>query len=357
MDPTASATGSADGIRIGAFLLAAQFPGQSHRQALARTVDAAVAAEAAGLDSVWLAEHHFLPYGVCPSAITLAALLLGRTRRITVGTAVSVLSTTHPVALGEQAALLQLTTGGRFRLGVGRGGPWIDLDVLGTGLRAFERDFPESLDLLLRWLGSARVGAEGARYLFPEVEVVPRSDAAADGPGGPPVSVACTGLGTLRLAAERGLPMLLGMHCGDQEKAEMVAAYAAAARAAGHGAEHIARLGGEHLAVGVVQVADSGAEARSLLTGAMPDWLRDGLGAQRTVDGRAQRPRDPDGYTRLLCDLHPVGTPGRCAERLARTAERTGIRRFALLVEGGGDRAGTLRNVARLGAEVRPLLG
>ena len=353
---TTTATTPADGIRIGAFLLAAQFPGQGHRQVLTRTVDAAVAAEAAGLDGVWLAEHHFVPYGVCPSAITLAALILGLTRRITVGTAVSVLSTSHPVALGEQAALLQLTSGDRFHLGVGRGGPWIDLDVLGTGLRAFEQDFPESLDLLLRWLGSARVGAAGARYAFPEVDVVPRSEGAAGGTGGPPVSVACTSPGTLRLAAERGLPMLLGMHCGDREKAEMVTAYAAAARAAGHGAERIARLGAEHLAVGVVQVADSTAEAVRLLSGSMPGWLRDGLGAHRTVDGRAQRPRDPDGYTRLLCDLHPVGTPGRCAERLARTAERTGIRRFALLVEGGGERAGTLRNVARLGAEVRPLL-
>ncbi len=67
-------------------------------------------AEEAGLDAVWLAEHHFVPYGTCPSAVTLAALLLGRTSRIRVGTAVSELPTVHPVALGEQAALLHVTS-------------------------------------------------------------------------------------------------------------------------------------------------------------------------------------------------------------------------------------------------------
>jgi alkanesulfonate monooxygenase SsuD/methylene tetrahydromethanopterin reductase-like flavin-dependent oxidoreductase (luciferase family) len=93
---------------------------------LESTVAAAIAAEEAGFDDVWVAEHHFTSYGICPSAITLAGYLLGTTRRVAVGTAVSVLSTQHPVALAEQAALLDQVSGGRFRLGVGRGGPWID---------------------------------------------------------------------------------------------------------------------------------------------------------------------------------------------------------------------------------------
>ena len=44
---------------------------------------------------------------------------------------------------------------------MGRGGPWVDLEVFGGGLSAFERGFPESLDLLLRWLREPRVGADG----------------------------------------------------------------------------------------------------------------------------------------------------------------------------------------------------
>ncbi|WP_344460633.1 LLM class flavin-dependent oxidoreductase [Kitasatospora kazusensis] len=373
---------------VGAFLLSAQFPGQSHAEALERTVSSADAAERAGLDSVWLAEHHFVPYGVCPDAATLAALLLGRTRRIGVGTAVSVLSTAHPVSLGEQAALLHLTSGGRFTLGVGRGGPWIDLDVFGTGLAAYESGFAERLDLLLRWLRGSRAGADGPQFNFPEVAVVPRATEPArrgdlagwlglerepgagrrfprqrrDGvpaPGrtGPPVIAACTSPGGVRLAAERGLPMLLGMHSGDEDKQQMLAAYRAAWRACGRGEEQLARVEREHVAAGVAQVDDRTADARASLLRAMPGWFEYGLGAHRTVDGRERRMRDPHEYTELLCDLHAVGTPRQCADRLLATAERTGIRRFALLSEGSGDRAATLENIARLGAEVLPQLG
>jgi alkanesulfonate monooxygenase SsuD/methylene tetrahydromethanopterin reductase-like flavin-dependent oxidoreductase (luciferase family) len=148
-------------IRAGVLLLAAQFPGQRHGDVLSAAVRAAVAAEQAGFDDVWFAEHHFMSYGVCPSAATLAAYVLGRTSRIAVGTAVSVLSTQHPVALAEQAALLDQVSGGRFWLGVGRGGPWVDLEVFGTGLARYETGFAEGLDLLLAASPRARSAAPG----------------------------------------------------------------------------------------------------------------------------------------------------------------------------------------------------
>ncbi|MGW1022813.1 LLM class flavin-dependent oxidoreductase [Streptomyces sp. NPDC002577] len=339
-------------MRVGSFVLAAQFPGQGQGEALHRAVRTAEVADEAGLDSVWIAEHHFVPYGTCPSAVTLAALLLGRTRRIRVGTAVSVLPTAHPVALGEQAALLHVTSGGRFSLGVGRGGPWVDLEVFGGGLEAYESGFPESLDLLLRWLNEPRVAGTGERFSFREVPVVPRPDEAMTGPPRPEVLVACTSPASVRLAAERGLPMLLGMHCGDEEKAEMVALWRSAARDAGRSPEEISAAA--HVSAGVVQIADRRAEAEEALSKAMPGWLRQGLAAHVTVDGRRRGMRDPFAYTELLCGLHPVGTPRQCADSLAATAERTGITRFALLVEGTGDLAATEENVRRLGAEVLP---
>ncbi|GGV00172.1 LLM class flavin-dependent oxidoreductase [Streptomyces spectabilis] len=344
-------------MRLGSFVLAAQFPGQGHGEALHRAVRSAEVAEEAGLDSVWLAEHHFVPYGTCPSAITLAALLLGRTRRLRVGTAVTVLPTAHPVALGEQAALLHLTTGGRFTLGVGRGGPWVDLEVFGSGIEAYEKGFPESLDLLLRWLsGEPRVGGPGGRFDFRDVAVVPRLQRVGtpEPPHAPEVVVACTSPSSVRLAAARGLPMLLGMHVGDEEKAEMVALWNRHARAAGRTPDEIAAAA--HVSAGVVQVADRRVEAAETLTKAMPGWLRQGLEAHVTVDGRVRAMRDPLAYTELLCAIHPVGTPQVCVDRITATAERTGITRFAFLVEGSGDLTTTEDNVRRLGTEVLPQL-
>jgi hypothetical protein len=153
----------------------------------------------------------------------------------------------------------------------------------------------------------------------------------------------------VRLAAERGLPMLLGMHVGDEEKAEMVTC-GVVARAAGYSPEEIADAA--HVSAGIAQVADRRTDAVEMLLKAMPGWLKQGLDAHVTVDGRARSMRDPVAYTELLCGLHPVGTPRLCADRLAATSERTGITRFALLTEGSGDLAATEENVRRLGAEV-----
>lgn len=316
---------------------------------------AAEVSEESGLDSVWLAEHHFVPYGTCPSAVTLAALLLGRTRTLRVGTAVSVLPTVHPVALGEQAALLHITSGGRFSLGVGRGGPWVDLEVFGTGIEAYERGFPESLDLLLRWLTQSRVDADSQRFRFRAVDVVPQPSQALIGGIGPEVVVACTSPGTVRLAAERGLPMLLGMHVDDEEKAAMIELWRSHAHESGRDPDEVRNAA--HVSAGVVQIADRGPEASAALLKAMPGWLRQGLAAHVTVDDRARTMRDPVAYTELLCSLHPVGTPQQCADSLAATAERTGVTRFALLVEGSGELVATEENIRRLGAEVLPQLG
>ncbi len=224
--------------------------------------------------------------------------------------------------------------------------------MFGAGLAAYEQGFPESLDLLMRWLREPSVAGTGDRFAFREVPVVPRpSEALSDAPG-PEVVVACTSPASVRLAAERGLPMLLGMHVGDEEKAEMVALWRQLARAAGRPAEEI--RGVAHVSAGVCQIADRRADAVEALVKAMPGWLRQGLGAHVTVDDRERRMRDPLAYTELLCGLHPVGTPRLCVDRLAATSERTGISRFALLVEGSGDLAATEENVRRLGAEVLP---
>jgi len=51
-------------VQLGLLLLAGQFPGMSDGRALAGALDAALAAEGAGPESVWFAEHHFITYGV-----------------------------------------------------------------------------------------------------------------------------------------------------------------------------------------------------------------------------------------------------------------------------------------------------
>ncbi|OZM72615.1 LLM class flavin-dependent oxidoreductase [Amycolatopsis antarctica] len=324
-------------MRFGVFLLCGRFPGQSDAAALHRSVTAARAAERAGFDDVWFAEHHFMPYGVCPSAITLAAYTLGRTERIDVGTAVSVLSTAHPVALAEQCAMLAAVSDGRLRLGVGRGGPWQDLEVFGTGLDRYERGYPEGLDLLLSALGAPSVRADGEWFSFREVPMVPRS------PHPVPVVVACGAAesASVRLAARRGLPMLLGMHADDAEKARTVAAHGGDAR---------------HVSTVLCEVGGSREAAVARVRSTLPGWLAEGLAAHVTVDGRPRSKRDPVAYTDRLCELHPVGSPEYCVDRLGSAAERTGVSHVIMMVEAAGALDSTLANIERIGAEVLPAL-
>nr|WP_285500789.1 LLM class flavin-dependent oxidoreductase [Actinokineospora sp. NBRC 105648] len=319
-------------MNIGVFLLAPRFPGQDDQTALRRAVDIAHAAERSGLRDLWIAEHHFMPYGTCPDATALAGYLLGATARIAVGTAVSVLSTTHPVALAERARLLAVLSRGRFRLGVGRGGPWVDLEVFGSSVDRYEHGFPETLAVLREALASPTVRGTD-RFPFREVPLVPTPEEP------PTVHVACTSLRSVELAAREHLPMLLGMHMSDDEKRAFVNHY----RRHG-GPEHA-----DHISTVVVHVADSREQAVQEVMQAAPGWLRDGLRAHVPVDGRQPPTRDPVAYARLLCDLHPVGDPDYCARRLAQSAERSGVGHLIAMVEATGTTAHALRAVACLG--------
>jgi alkanesulfonate monooxygenase SsuD/methylene tetrahydromethanopterin reductase-like flavin-dependent oxidoreductase (luciferase family) len=323
-------------VVVDAFLLAGQFPGAGPADTLRAAVGYAEAAERAGFDGVWFAEHHFVTYGMCPSAVTLAGHVLGRTGRLRVGTAAANLSVRHPVALAEEAALLDAVSGGRFDLGVARGGPWVDLEVFGTGLDRYASDaFAAAVDLLLASLGGAgTVRGDGPRFRFRDVPVVPRPQRPL------PVWVAATSPSTVELAAGRGLPLLLGVHETDAGKAELVRRHA--------------RPGAAHVSAHLAYVADTTAQAEEVLRATLPGWLAR-AGEHVRIDGTTMI-RNLADYVEKLLAVHPVGPPERCVQRLAGTLTGVGVRRLMLMVEAGGTPQRTIRNIERLGAEVLPAL-
>jgi alkanesulfonate monooxygenase SsuD/methylene tetrahydromethanopterin reductase-like flavin-dependent oxidoreductase (luciferase family) len=90
----------------------------AHARLYAELLDQAEEIEAAGLDSMWISEHHFAEDGYMPSVLPIAAALLARTRRITVATDRLAASLYDPVRLAEDAIALDLLSGGRFALGL-----------------------------------------------------------------------------------------------------------------------------------------------------------------------------------------------------------------------------------------------
>ena len=60
-----------------------------------------------GFDAVWLAEHHFTGYSVCPSVHVMATHVAARTRNLRIGTAVSLAAFYHPLRLAEEIAIIE----------------------------------------------------------------------------------------------------------------------------------------------------------------------------------------------------------------------------------------------------------
>ena len=103
-----------------------------HREALEHVE----LAEAVGLAGVWFSEHHRFDDGYLPQPLVFAAAAAARTRRVAIGTSILVLPLHHPVEVAEQAAVVDLISGGRLQLGIGAGYRIPEFELFGTDRRA-----------------------------------------------------------------------------------------------------------------------------------------------------------------------------------------------------------------------------
>src|SRR5262249_29231921 len=85
-----------------------------------------------GYDCVWLAEHHFNTYSVCPSINVMAGHVAARTRNLRIGMAVSLAAFYHPLRLAEEVAMIDVLSGGRVNWGAGRGFDRTEFEAFGV---------------------------------------------------------------------------------------------------------------------------------------------------------------------------------------------------------------------------------
>jgi probable LLM family oxidoreductase len=171
------------------------------------TVEEAVLADAVGIDSFNIAEHYRQDMMDSAASIILAAIA-GRTKRIRLGTAVTVLSTQDPVRVYTQFATLDAVSNGRAQLIAGRGSLVESFPLFGYDLNDYEEIFEEKLDLLMRLLRDQPVTWSGKfrppltnQYLSPPL---PKGHLPVwVGVGGSPQSVV--------RAARYGLPLMLAV--------------------------------------------------------------------------------------------------------------------------------------------------
>jgi alkanesulfonate monooxygenase SsuD/methylene tetrahydromethanopterin reductase-like flavin-dependent oxidoreductase (luciferase family) len=87
----------------------------------ARALDRVTEAERLGIDAVWLTEHHLFEDGYLPQPLTFAAAVAARTSRVRIGTAIVLAPLRPALDVAEQAAIVDLVSGGRMELGLGAG--------------------------------------------------------------------------------------------------------------------------------------------------------------------------------------------------------------------------------------------
>ena len=190
------------------------------------------AAEAWGLDVVWLAEMLVNPArSVLSAPLLVASWVASRTKRLRTGTAVQLLPLNHPLRLAGEVATLDHLSQGRFDFGVGRSGGTRSYDALGVPYEESQARFFEALEIILEaWKGKP-FSHEGRFYRFSNVTVSPRPVQQPH----PPVRMAATTPETFPRVGRMGLPIFVGLRGMDiPELTRCLATYRQAWREAGH---------------------------------------------------------------------------------------------------------------------------
>ncbi|MQY30712.1 LLM class flavin-dependent oxidoreductase [Nocardia aurantia] len=317
-------------------------PAPNAGERLREVVAEAVAAEQAGLDVYGVGEHHREDFAVSAPAVVLAAIA-GRTERIQLTSAVSVLSSDDPVRLYQQFATLDLLSSGRAELMAGRGSFVESFPLFGFDLGDYDALFEEKLALLLRLRADEPVTWSGQfRAPLQDAVVYPRTDRPLPiwiAVGGSPESVARAGL--------LGLPLAIAIIGGQPARFRpLVDLYHRALEQGGHEPRPIAVHAHGYVADTEEQaVADFYAPYAAAMSG---------LGRERgwapMTPAQFDAMRGPDGS--LF-----VGDPDRVAEKIADVRDTLGLDRFMLHPSVGTlPHEKVLRTIDLLGGKVAPLV-
>lgn len=330
LDTFGDITVSDDGVR------------QSDAQTIRDIVDEAVLADQVGISAFGVGEHHRHEFAVSSPELVLAAAA-ARTEHITLGTAVTVLSSDDPVRVYERFATLAAISRGRAEITLGRGSFIESFPLFGYDLSDYEVLFEEKLDLFSRLLTEEPVTWQGAtRAALTDADVYPKTEsgiAAWVGVGGSPESVVRT--------ARYGYGLMLAIIGGAAERFRpYVDLY--------H--RSLDSFGRDRLPIGIHSpghIAETDAQA----------WeeLYPALEANRNTIGK-ERGWAPYSRLQFQHDLGPegavyAGSPETVARKIAASVRALGVDRFDLKYANGTLSHGRMmRSIELYGTQVVPMV-
>jgi probable LLM family oxidoreductase len=311
-------------------------------QVLRNMVDEAVLADEVGVDAIGVGEHHRADFAVSAPEIVLAAIA-SRTKRIRLGSAVTVLSSDDPIRVFQRFSTVDAISNGRAEIILGRGSFIESFPLFGFDLKQYEELFNEKLDLLAAVLTQEPVTWQGAlRPPLDHQSVYPKTESGQlttwIGVGGTPQSV--------MRAAHYGMPLMLAIIGGDPKR---FAPFADLYRRA------LKEMGKPELPVGVHShgfVAETDAQAREEL---FADYkrMRDKIGAERGWPpmSRADFEREIEHGSLY------VGSPETVARKIAATVKIFDLSRFTMKYSAGPlSHEKMMRCIELYGRKVIPLV-
>ena len=315
-----------------------------HAQVIRDVIAEGVLADEAGIDFFGVGEHHREDFAVSAPDVILAAIA-GRTGRIRLGSAVTVLSSDDPIRVFQRFSTLDAASAGRAEIILGRGSFTESFPLFGYSLDQYNTLFEEKLDLFAAVLEQDRTGEPvtwrgTTRAPLLQQRVYPRTESGAlkvwIGVGGTPQSVV--------RAARYRMPLTLAVIGGDPRRfAPFVELYY----------RELEQRGAPRLPVGVHSpghVAETDAQAREEYWPAYRE-MRDRIGAERGWPPTGPREFEHEIEHGSLY----VGSPETVARKIAATATALGVARFDLKYGAGSLSHDLLmRNIELYGREVMP---
>ncbi|MBP2472108.1 putative LLM family oxidoreductase [Crossiella equi] len=312
-------------------------------RALANQLERIKLADELGLSFYGLGEHHLDQYAVSNPATVLAAAA-SITERITLSSAVTVLSTEDPVRVYQQFTTLDQLSGGRAELLAGRGSFTESFPLFGADLEDYDELFEEKLALLLHldrqdpitWSGKFRPPLTGVRVL---PRPYGKNLRISVGTGGNPESSIRAGL--------LGLPVVYAVIGGRPERFQpLVDLYRQAGESGGHTPEEL------HVTMGAIGfLADRSQDAKDLF---YPYWLETMKYGARARGWPVPTRAEYDHYTHEANALF-VGSPEEVADRLIAVGKLVGANRYAVQMDWSGvPHLAVMKSIELLGTEVLP---
>jgi alkanesulfonate monooxygenase SsuD/methylene tetrahydromethanopterin reductase-like flavin-dependent oxidoreductase (luciferase family) len=319
-----------------------------------------LAAEGLGYHSVWIAEHHFNDYGLCPAPPVLASFVAARTTTLRVGMGVSLLPLHHPVDLAEQLAVLDVMSQGRLDVGIGRGGTLQDYQTFRSERADARLRIEEGIALMQRCWTGAPFDFTGQFHSAERLHVRPRPVQRPH----PPLFIAANSEDSVLSAARLGLPTLSSFFVPVEELQRRRRLYRETALAAGRTEAEIDALEARCGGMRVVHVAPDRAEALRATEPPFMSYQHKMAGLRSEGTGGTV----PNSYDRSLVRLREfreyladgwalIGSPADVRDGLQQFVDATGYQRVLLLMALPGiDTSLALRSMRLFIDEVAPAI-